>query len=361
MHTGPLERRAGGGGGGGRATARVNMFSVVCCCFLGMLFIVCTIAVESAHAAPSSAQRDPSGTIFVDLTANGNAQPLTQPNRGTDLTRPHSTFVDLTKGDAVTARPAPTSAIPAKTMHTRHVDLSRGDKIPLADDIDDPSVPVPETDQIIITGDRAADPYEAWNRRRFKTHVALHRNVIDPVETVYVDVVPAPVRWGLHNFLTNLETPSVLANDVLQVDLDRASGTLLRFVINSTVGIAGIIDVATRVGIRYRDDDFGQTLANYGVGDYPYLLVPVIGPTNPRDLSGKVVDLFLNPLHYFAVPGGILTSLGRAGAHEIDKRSVDVGELDTLARTVPDPYAAERSRARGRRNAEINGAARLPP
>jgi phospholipid-binding lipoprotein MlaA len=124
-------------------------------------------------------------------------------------------------------------------------------------------------------------------------------------------VVPDPVRAGVHNFLINLESPTIFINNVLQGEVGRASGTVTRFVVNSTVGIAGIFDIAAWMGIPYRDDDFGQTLAVYGMGDYPYLLVPVIGPTNPRDLTGKVVDLFLNPtalryasrgLYYFTRP-----------------------------------------------------------
>ncbi len=176
-------------------------------------------------------------------------------------------------------------------------------------------------------------------------------------------MVPEPARAGVHNFLSNLETPSILANDVLQGKVDRAGNTLSRFVVNSTLGIFGIFDVAGQAGIPYRDDDFGATLATYGVGDYPYLLVPVIGPSNPRDLSGKVVDLLLNPLRYFAVPGGTITSLGHAGLHEVDKRTDEVGELDDLSRSESDPYAPERSKALERRRAETGDtpAPNVPP
>ena len=186
--------------------------------------------------------------------------------------------------------------------------------------------------------------------------MALHRYAIDPVERVYFYTVPQPARSGLHNFLFNLETPAVLANDVFQGRLDRAGATLSRFVVNSTLGVAGLLDVAKMAGIPYRDNDFGATLATYGVSDYPYLLVPVIGPSNPRDLSGKVVDFLLDPLHFVTLPGGILTSAGHAGLHELDKRSVDAGELDMLARTAPDAYAVERTRAHEARAAQLSGA-----
>jgi phospholipid-binding lipoprotein MlaA len=145
-----------------------------------------------------------------------------------------------------------------------------------------------------------------------------------------------------------------LANDVMQGKVDRAGNTLSRFVVNSTLGIFGIFDVAGRAGIPFRDDDFGATLATYGVGDYPYLLVPVIGPSNPRDLSGKAVDILLNPLRYLTLPGGAFTSLGHTGLHEVDKRTDEVGALDDLSRSAPDPYATERSKALERRRAELD-------
>jgi len=213
---------------------------------------------------------------------------------------------------------------------------------------------VPEIEGITITADQLDDPYEGANRGRFSAHVRLHRYLIDPVERAYIYVVPERARAGVHNLLINLETPSVLANDLFQGKLDRAGDTLSRFVVNTTLGLGGLIDIAGRAGIAYRDDDFGATLATYGVGEYPYLLVPVIGPSNPRDLGGKVVDFFLDPLRWITLPGGIVTSIGNSGIHELDKRSEDVGALDRLAKTAPDAYAVERSRARESRAAALD-------
>jgi len=284
------------------------------------------------------------------MTTAVNAQSASDAHRDPSQT----IFVDLTKGDSASAMPE-RAPIPSITPHTRHIDLSNGAELPAENDSEDNAVPALETDNITITADRINDPYEESNRGRFKTHVALHRNLIDPVENVYMETVPDPVRAGLHNFLTNIESPTIFINNVLQGEVGRASGTVTRFVVNSTIGIAGIFDIAAWMGIPYRDDDFGQTLAVYGVGDYPYLLVPVIGPTNPRDLTGKVVDLFLNPLHYVTLPGGFITSLGQAGLHQLDKRSEDAGQLDELSRTAPDAYATERKMSREHRNAEITG------
>ena len=266
--------------------------------------------------------------------------------------QPKTMFIDLTKGDTPTAMPSCDAAAPIPTPHTLHIDLSNGGERVMEEPTYN-TVPALPADEITITADRANDPYEESNRGRFKTHVALHRNIIDPVENVYIRIVPQPVRMGVHNFVVNLESPTIFANDVLQGEAGLASGTVTRFLVNSTIGVAGILDVATWIGVPYHDDDFGHTLAVYGVGDYPYLFVPVIGPTNPRDLTGKVVDIVLNPLHYVTLPGGVFTSIGDAGVHELDKRSEDAGRLDALSRTAPDPYATERAMSRERRNAEV--------
>ncbi len=297
-----------------------------------------------ALLAGSAAAETPVGapeTKFIDLTGANTA-----PASGA----PQTMFMDLTK-DSVTAVPMPPPSDAGPAMR-RRVDLTTG----TMEEAEINVAPAP-IEGIVITADRdkEADPWEDTNRDRFHAHVRLHRYVIDPVERAYIFVVPEPARMGIHNFMTNLETPVVLANDLFQGRIGGAGTTLSRFVVNSTVGVGGIFDFASRAGLPYHDNDFGATLANYGVGDYPYLLVPVIGPSNPRDLGGKVVDIFLDPLHFVALPGGILTSVGKSGVHEVDKRSYDVGQLDQLDRTSPDAYAEERAQARAKRNAEING------
>jgi len=306
-----------------------------------------------AAAAPESAPGGAVQTSFIDLSKGGDARPaaVTPPAPAED-DNSGVAFIDLTQDASAAAMPRP--QLPrSRTPRTRLVDLTNGAAVPDLNEADDDMDIVPDT--VVITADRLNDPLEEFNRGRFDNHVWLHRNVIDPVERGYIAVVPTPARDGLHNFLFNLETPSVLANDLFQGDFGRAGDTLARFLVNTTLGLGGILDVAGRTGMHYRDNDFGATLATYGVGDYPYLLVPVIGPSNPRDLSGKVVDFVLDPLHFVALPGGILTSVGHAGARELDKRSTDVGELDTLAKTAPDAYSEERATSRKHRAEEISG------
>ena len=308
------------------------------------------ITQSSSDAVP----RDPNQTIFVDLRAGRSPEPSPPLNVEATSSSPVTTVIALSTDASppvLTNREVPA---PSPAPRSRFIDLRTDASFPALQEEPVDTAPVPETSEIIITDDQIHDPYEKKNRSRFETHVALHRHVIDPVENAYVRTVPMPVRAGAHNFLTNLETPSVLANNVLQGNARRASGTILRFIINSTIGIAGIFDIADRLGIPYRDDDFGHTLAVYGVGDSPYLLVPVIGPTNPRDLTGKIIDIFMNPLRYVVLPGGFFTSASQTGLHQIDKRSEDVGELDALSHTSPDPYAAERKVSRQRRKSEID-------
>jgi phospholipid-binding lipoprotein MlaA len=318
---------------------------------LGICGCVSVASFLGANSVNAVASGDSPQTIVVDLTQGRTVQATAEPAMPGNISG--TMFIDLSKGNIPTAM-AERGPVPAPNPRIRHIDLSNGAPLPPADEMEPPP-PEPEPNTVTITADRIADPYEEANRGRFRTHVGLHRYVIDPVERGYMFVVPVPAREGIHNFLTNLETPTVLANDLLQGKLDRAGNTISRFVVNSTIGIGGIFDFAGRAGLPYRDDDFGATLATYGVGDSPYLLVPIIGPSNPRDLGGKVVDYILDPLHFVTLPGGIITSIVHTNLHELDKRSVDVGELDMLARTSPDAYAEERARAREERNAEING------
>jgi|GEM_PF-2365270 len=314
--------------------------------------IVCSVLIAASMEQSFAASAGSVETRIVDLTnaANGAARTAGAVRQGEVNPVSGMAFVDLTDGATPTRL---RQTVGAKAPRTHAVDLTSGAPVPDLSTLEDEPDAAPDT--IVITADRLSDPYEETNRGRFAGHVWLHRSIIDPVERIYIYVVPSPARYGVHNFFFNLETPSVLANDLFQGDIGRAGDTVARFLVNTTLGLGGLIDVAGKTGMHYRDNDFGATLANYGVSDAPYLLVPIIGPSNPRDLGGKAVDFFLDPLRYVTLPGGILTSVGRTGVHELDKRSMDVGELDALAKTAADPYAEERAMARKRRAGEISG------
>ena len=201
------------------------------------------------------------------------------------------------------------------------------------------------------------DPYEKTNRSIFSFDQALDHAVARPVAVFYNHAVPEFARDGVHNFLSNLDAPVTFGNDVLQGSPDRAGQTLGRMVINSTIGLGGLVDVAAKMGIAPHEEDFGQTLGVWGVGEGPYLVVPLTGPSNPRDSVGTVVDYFMDPLTYMKWNNSTLYMGIRTGMGFVDLRARNVDNLDQIERTSVDLYATTRSLYRQHRNAEIrNGA-----
>ncbi len=198
------------------------------------------------------------------------------------------------------------------------------------------------------------DPYEAQNRQVFAFNQKLDKYVALPVATFYVETVPEPAREGIHNFLVNLDVPVTFANDVLQGAADRATDSLGRFVVNSTLGIGGLVDVAQKVGIPEHDSDFGETLAVYGVGEGPYLVLPLLGPSNPRDALGYGVDIALDPSTWISWRSSVYFKLGRGVMKIVDERARNIDTLDEIERTSVDLYATLRSLYRQHREAEIN-------
>jgi phospholipid-binding lipoprotein MlaA len=188
----------------------------------------------------------------------------------------------------------------------------------------------------------ANDPYEANNRSFFASHQVLYKNVIRPVAVFYNHAVPELARDGIHNFLVNIDLPVTFGNDLLQGEVLRSGETLARFAVNSTAGIGGVIDVARKIGVPEHETSFADTMADYDVGEGPYLFVPVIGPSVPRELVGKVVDSAFDPLTYVTYGASILVSVGRAGATFVDKRARGAATADEIERVSSDPYATTR-------------------
>ncbi|WP_135468169.1 MlaA family lipoprotein [Crenalkalicoccus roseus] len=199
------------------------------------------------------------------------------------------------------------------------------------------------------------DPAEPFNRAMYDVHQGLDRAVLRPVARGYRTVVPQPVRTGVRNVLGNLRSPVILLNDMLQGEPRRAGDTLGRFVINSTLGLGGIFDVAkSHFGVPGHTADFGQTLGRWGVGEGPYLFVPVLGPSNPRDLLGFGAGVAADPF-FWVGQGAVVDGLawGRVGATVVDTREDLLDPLDELERSSLDPYATLRSVYRQRRRAMI--------
>jgi phospholipid-binding lipoprotein MlaA len=179
------------------------------------------------------------------------------------------------------------------------------------------------------------DPWESWNRGVYKVNDKLDRAVAKPVARAYVRVVPQPIRTGVTNFFANLNTPTVMINDALQGKLLAAGNDLGRFLLNSTVGLGGILDPATPAGLARNEEDFGQTLGHWGVHPGPFVELPILGPSDLRDAPAKVVDTYTNPRQYirnnYIKYGLYLPSL-------VDTRAALLS-LDETLKHVYDPYA----------------------
>ncbi|MBI4184782.1 MAG: VacJ family lipoprotein [Proteobacteria bacterium] len=198
------------------------------------------------------------------------------------------------------------------------------------------------------------DPLEPLNRTIFVFNDAVDTMAIRPAGEAYQVFVPPEVRARVTNVLRNLKTPITFANDVLQGDGERALDSLARFVINATIGILGLFDPASRLGFPYHDEDFGQTLAVWGVGDGIYLVLPVLGPSNPRDTVGLVADYLADPLRLWLLNTEDEAWLNvRTGARIVDGRARTIAAIDDVKRTSLDYYAAIRSLYSQRRGAEI--------
>ena len=201
------------------------------------------------------------------------------------------------------------------------------------------------------------DPFEPFNRAMFRATLAIDKVVLRPTAFVYRAVFPEPIRNGVRNFLNNLDSPVIFTNDVLQGEFARAKTTFVRAVVNSTVGIGGLVDVADRWGLPRHREDFGQTLAVYGLGEGPYLFIPLFGPANPRDLLGYGADLFFSPLTYVQWGDEQYIPYVRYGLDLVDLRARNIETLDEIEQTSLDYYASVRSLYRQSRNNEINNGA----
>ena len=198
------------------------------------------------------------------------------------------------------------------------------------------------------------DPFEDGNRAVFGFNQAVDAAVLVPVAKTYRTVVPPPLRQSLHDFLRNLNGPVIFANDVLQGQVRLAADTLARLAVNTTIGVGGMFDVATLVGIPYHSNDLGVTLAVWGFAEGPYIVIPVLGPNNPRDLIGRVGDGFADPGNYVAGQHHLLWAVvARTATSGIDERSRNIESLADIERTALDNYATIRSLYRQRREAQI--------
>lgn len=188
------------------------------------------------------------------------------------------------------------------------------------------------------------DPFERANRGVFAFNQKLDQYFLDPVGRAYAFLIPAPGRRAVRRVLANINSPSVLVNDVLQLSPKDAGITLARFLINSTAGVVGVFDIAKDIGLPGHHSDFGQTLALYGTPSGPFLILPAIGPTTARDGIGYVVDFAFRPLTYILTPAVQIWVISiQEGSAGIAARDAHSQALNALEESSIDYYAALRS------------------
>lgn len=195
------------------------------------------------------------------------------------------------------------------------------------------------------------DPLEGFNRGIYKFNDTADKAVLKPVAGAYKAVMPTPIRNGVNNFFNNLETFVSVINDLLQFKFGHAMDGAGRFVINSTFGIAGLIDVASMDGIERRQEDFGQTLGHWGVGNGAYLVLPLLGPSTLRDTAGFAVDTaYFSPITYL---DEVRTANQLRMVDYIDTRSQYLPASDLLDDAALDPYSFMRDAYLQRRASRV--------
>jgi phospholipid-binding lipoprotein MlaA len=197
------------------------------------------------------------------------------------------------------------------------------------------------------------DPYEQTNRDTLKFNAKIDKYFVIPTVGVYFLLVPERGRRGVHNFLGNLSLPTIFLNDMLQGEVSRAGKSAWRLVINSTIGVAGFFDPAAKIGIPGHGEDFGQTLAVWGVKEGPYLVLPFFGPSNPRDATGLVVDAAMDPTNQVHIKQHLWWAAGREYFTLLDLRAQTYQTVQGIQRSSVDYYSSLRNLYRQLRAEQI--------
>ncbi|HWY24695.1 MAG TPA: VacJ family lipoprotein [Nevskia sp.] len=185
--------------------------------------------------------------------------------------------------------------------------------------------------------DDPADPLEPVNRAVYTFNSKADHYVLRPAAKGYAAVMPDWAREGIGNFFSNLFYPTTIVNDFLQAKFKQGAADTGRFVVNSIYGVGGLIDVGNRVGLSKHDEDFGQTLGYWGVGEGWFLMLPFLGPNDNRDLVGKGVDIFTNPTHYLPGRYDLPQYLTTFVLYNVDRRA-NLLSTDSLLESQFDQY-----------------------
>ena len=215
--------------------------------------------------------------------------------------------------------------------------------------------PPPDDPEALADFRQTNDPLEPTNRVFYKINNGLDTVILKPAAQAYQYVLPEPVRTGIHNVLDNLGGPVRLVNDSLEGKPRRAGDTAMRFLINSTAGVAGIFDVAKSAGYPNHDADFALTLANWDVPEGPFLFLPVLGPSSPRDAAGFGADIAIDPFTWIGrgTTGATIAGWTRTAVGALDTRAGLLDAIDQIKKTALDPYATFRSLYRQNRAGKL--------
>ena len=184
------------------------------------------------------------------------------------------------------------------------------------------------------------DPFQPLNRGFFWINDRLYFDALKPLARVYGLILPEEARIGVRHAIFNLHAPIRFFNSILQLKPKKAGVVLCRFVVNSTVGIAGFLDPATQMGLKKVDEDAGQTLGVYGLKEVFYLDIPILGPSCLRDALGRVADTFMDPLYYLL---NTWVYTGLYALEKVNETSLTMGTYEDLKRSAIDPYIALRN------------------
>lgn len=205
------------------------------------------------------------------------------------------------------------------------------------------------------------DPWEGYNRKIMSFNEAVDDAVLKPVAEGYRYITPDVVRDGVSNFIDNLKQPLYFANNILQGDLEGAGTNLKRFMANTLIGVAGIFDVAGSEGMENDKEDFGQTMAVWGVGSGPYFVLPILGPSNIRDTAGMGVTMQVDPINTYAdTHGEDSFPVYRTAMNGISAREEHLETLDSLKETSIDFYSTMKSIYHQRRRDAISDGSYIP-
>jgi phospholipid-binding lipoprotein MlaA len=186
------------------------------------------------------------------------------------------------------------------------------------------------------------DPYEQVNRKTHAFNKGFDRHLFRPAANAYGVVLPEPVREGVNNFSNNLGAPADVVNGMMQGEVEDSVHNMFRFFINTTLGVAGVFDPATSIGLERRSTDFGETLHTWGVGEGAYLEVPFFGPSTQRDFAGDIVDFFTNPTTVYLDPSMTAVTRGAWVAKYTGYRYDFADSVDSVFYESVDSYAQSR-------------------